>query len=98
MSEAKSRTLPDAVITDFDAATARGAPVPWWLKIAAKLVLSRIIPSYNARRRLRISVHSFNADHAGNRDALQHAIAVYRDFAVAPPNSLLELGPGDSVA
>jgi SAM-dependent methyltransferase len=98
MNEAKSGVLPDAVITDFDAATARGAPVPWWIKIAAKLVLSRIVPSYSVRRRLRVSVHSFTADYAGNPDVLRHAINLHTSRTGSPPRSLLELGPGDSIA
>jgi len=88
----------DTVVAEFDAGTARGAPAPWWLKIAAKIVLSRVLPSYKARRRLRISVHSFGANYGGNPEVLRREIDMYTQRTGRPPESLLELGPGDSVA
>jgi hypothetical protein len=87
----------ETVVSVFDAGTARGAPLPWWLKIAAKLMLSRLLRSYKVRRRLHISMHSFNAAYAGNAESLRLAIDAYAARMGRPPKSLLELGPGDSV-
>ena len=38
-------------------ASPRGLPLPWWAKIAAKIVLSRIFRSYRTRRALGLFLH-----------------------------------------
>ncbi|MCX7383635.1 MAG: methyltransferase domain-containing protein [Alphaproteobacteria bacterium] len=76
----------------------RGAAVPWWVKIAAKLVLSRVLPSYAWRRRLGIGVHSFATALDGNRALVAHDLAWFATIAGRPASSLLELGPGDTIA
>lgn len=77
---------------------AAGAPLPWWAKIAAKMLLSRLLPSYAWRRRLGIGVHSYAADTLGQPGAIAREIAWFTAAAGRPPRSLLELGPGDSLA
>jgi SAM-dependent methyltransferase len=72
--------------------------VPWWAKIAGKLVLSRVLPSYAWRRRLGIGVHSFAAALAGNRANVEFDIGWFAGITDRPAGSLLELGPGDTIA
>ena len=35
----------------------RGLPLPWWAKIGAKIVLSRVFPSYRTRKALGLFLH-----------------------------------------
>ena len=72
------------------------AAIPWWAKIAAKLVLSRLPVSRHGWQR--ISLFSLS----GMLDA-DYALAVFdRHFEVAgrprPGFAFLELGPGDSLS
>ena len=74
------------------------ARIPWWGKIGAKLVLSRLPVSYGAWSRLGVFRHGDMADPsraiAAFRAHFQAAQAVHllpRDFTT------LELGPGDSL-
>ncbi len=76
----------------------RGAPVPWWAKIAAKMVFSRVLPSYELRKRLGIGVHSFATALDGNRALVEADLAWFAALAGRGPASLLELGPGDTIA
>ena len=39
------------------AASPRGLPIPWWAKIGAKIVLSRVLPSYRVRKALGLFLH-----------------------------------------
>lgn len=71
--------------------------VPWWIKIGAKLVLSRLPISYNFWRRIGIF-------RQGAMDDPSYAFGVFRnhfervDFARKRDGFVaLELGPGDSV-
>jgi SAM-dependent methyltransferase len=82
----------------FDASVARGMPLPWWLKIAGKLVLSAGLPSYRLRRRLGLGIHSCVAGRAGNPDVLREDIARHVSATGRLPQTLLEIGPGDGVA
>jgi hypothetical protein len=73
------------------------AGIPWYAKIAAKVVLSRIPASYELWRRLRIFAHG----------SMQHADYAYRVFEhhfgrsqfarKRGGYSALEIGPGDSL-
>lgn len=76
----------------------RGARLPWWLKVLAKLVLANAVPSYNWRRRLGFCIHSFAAATSGHPEEVRREIAWFQRLAGRPPASLLELGPGDSMA
>ena len=75
-----------------------GARLPWWAKIAAKIILTRAIPSYAWRKRLGIGVHSFATDTLGHPLEIAREIAWFESFSGRTPKSLLELGPGDSLA
>jgi hypothetical protein len=43
---------------EFAAAKSRSAALPWWSTIAAKIVLSRVVPGYAWRRKLSLFRHS----------------------------------------
>lgn len=70
--------------------------IPWFLKIAAKVILSRLPVRYDAWR-------SLNLFRAGGMDDPQTAYAVYEmhckaaGFAGRKGYTVLELGPGDSL-
>ena len=77
---------------------ARGIPVPWWAKIAAKIVLARLLPSYRARKALGIFRHGrIDDDFLGHSLWVGHAFDWHRQFGIGPARTVLELGPGDSV-
>jgi hypothetical protein len=77
---------------------AAGAPLPWWAKMAAKMLLARLLPSYAWRRRLGIGVHSFAADTLGQAGGIAREIAWFTRTTGRMPRTMLELGPGDSLA
>lgn len=68
--------------------------VPWWAKIAAKLVLSRLPVSYGLWRGMRLFRH-------GAMDEPGYALAVFRQHfdRVRPAKGFvgMEIGPGDSL-
>jgi Methyltransferase domain len=71
--------------------------IPWWMKIGAKIVLSRLPISYSVWRRMSLFKH-------GSMDDPASAIEIFhmhmRNAGLASLAGLrvLELGPGDSVA
>jgi SAM-dependent methyltransferase len=71
--------------------------IPWWLKIGAKIVLSRLRLPYHHWRTLGLFQHGFMLDP-------EYAVGVFdRHYARAkarlpPAYTVLELGPGDSLA
>ena len=71
--------------------------IPWWARIGAKLVLSRIPASYSLWQRLSLFRH-------GSMDRTDYAFGVFaKHFACSglsagQPFVGLELGPGDSLA
>ena len=75
----------------------RGAPVPWRLKIATKVVLSRLPLSHSAWSWLNIFRHSYTSD-----DPLQQVLALegrikrYRARTGHIPDTVLEIGPGEN--
>jgi len=72
--------------------------VPWWVKLSAKLVLSRLPVSYKVWRKLKLFRH-------GEMNNPARAIQIFQKYyqqAIAhsdlPPGfTVLELGPGDSI-
>ena len=72
-------------------------PAPWWLKIVAKLLLSRLPVSHAQWQRLGLFRH-------GAMDDVSYPISVYRSHVRRVGNRamrglrVLELGPGDSIA
>jgi SAM-dependent methyltransferase len=74
------------------------AQIPWWIKIGAKLILSRLPFRYAVWRRLGLFRH-------GQMDASNYAIQVFRSHTERAGlkndlrgKTVLELGPGDSLA
>lgn len=72
------------------------AAIPWWAKIAAKVILSRLPIGPQAWQRLGLFSPGFMLD-------ASYAIAVFRNHyehvgSPAPGFTYLELGPGDSLA
>jgi SAM-dependent methyltransferase len=67
--------------------------VPWWGKIAMKLILARVPISYRQFARLGVFRHGF-------MDSADYALGVFRDHTRHAPMTPwvgLEFGPGDSV-
>ncbi len=79
-------------------AAPRGLPIPWWAKIGAKIVLSRAVRSYRARKALGLFLHG-NLDHnvAQHRAFVSNVLAQHARIAGAKAAALLELGPGNSL-
>jgi SAM-dependent methyltransferase len=76
----------------------RGKPVPWWGKIGAKIVLSRVLPSYRVRKALGLFVHSVGDWELKRHGAfIASAIALHARHGGGAARTMLELGPGDSV-
>ena len=79
-------------------ASPRGAPVPWWAKIAAKVVLARALPSYGSRKAFGLFLHG-NLDHnvEQHRAFVNNVLAQHARYGGAPARAILELGPGNSL-
>jgi SAM-dependent methyltransferase len=91
---------PDPAATITIATGGRGAvSLPWWLRIALKLLLARLPLPYAWWRRLGIFRHGSLADDVERRGAafLTH-LDHYRRVCGRPLRRLVEIGPGDSVA
>ena len=71
--------------------------VPWWGRIGAKLILSRIPAGYSLWRRLNLFAH-------GQMHRPEYALRIFREhfgrsgLRAGLPFVALELGPGDSLA
>ena len=75
---------------------ARGAPVPWWAKIAAKLVLKRLPLSHSLLSRLNIFRHSYTSHNPHAQvQAIKTRIEHFRSRTGRLPEVVLELGPGE---
>ena len=75
-----------------------GSKLGWGPGLTGMVLLTRVLPRYRWRRRLGIGVHSFVADLAGHPAAIARDIAWFQAQTGRLPRSLLELGPGDSLA
>lgn len=73
------------------------ASVPWWARIAAKIILSRLPVAYATWRRMNLFAH-------GQMERPAYALGVFRRhfsnslLEKGTPFVALELGPGDSLA
>jgi SAM-dependent methyltransferase len=77
---------------------AAGAPVPWWLKLGAKLVLGALPVPAGAWRALGLRRHSFfAADPARLVAPLAGRARRFVELAGRPPLGVLEVGPGAMV-
>jgi hypothetical protein len=98
MAGAQAKPSPDGPeISYISADYARGAKVPWWLKMWAKILLAKLPMSYALWDKFGIFRHG---DTAKNLDNLYISFQRYVDFYKKrlgrTPKSVLELGPGDS--
>ena len=73
-------------------------PIPWWAKIGAKIILSRLPFGYKIWQHLGLFRH-------GSMDSSTYAISVFRSHVARAGmteglagRTILELGPGDSIA
>ena len=80
------------------AASPRGARVPWWAKIGAKIVLARALPSYRSRKAFGLFLHG-NLDHNVEQHGafVRNVLAQHARYGGAPARAILELGPGNSL-
>lgn len=93
------QSLSDITITETVLlASPRGAPVPWWAKIAAKVVLARALPSYRSRKAFGLFLHG-NLDHNIGQHAafVGNVLAQHQRYGGAAARTVLELGPGNSL-
>jgi SAM-dependent methyltransferase len=94
------RPLPDGPPDEqvLHAGAPRGMPVPWWGKIGAKVVLSRVLPSYRVRKALGLFVHG-TLDQEFHRHGafVAEVIGLHKKYGAGDARAMLELGPGDSL-
>jgi SAM-dependent methyltransferase len=87
------------LVDEFAPGTSRGAAIPWWGKVAAKVVLSRLLPSYTWRRKLGLFRHSYaDSTGRGKRWHLARFLARHEGLGAGGCDTVVELGPGDTVA
>lgn len=78
---------------------ARGLPIPWRLKLAAKLVLARLPLRYDTWRRLGLFRHGARPTAIEPRlGVFAHHVSIHRAHTGGAPRTIVELGPGDSLA
>jgi SAM-dependent methyltransferase len=74
----------------------RGAPVPWWVKIGAKLLLSRLPVPHALWSKINIFRHSYSSGEAELLvRAAQARVAWFCRRTGRIPHTILELGPGE---
>lgn len=74
----------------------RGAPIPWWAKIGAKLVLSRLPVPHVLWSKLNVFRHSYSSGETGQLVRSAEArIAWFHKRTGRVPHTVLELGPGE---
>jgi hypothetical protein len=85
--------MPDTVVPPD---SFRGAPLPWWGKIVAKLVLSRLPVPHSVWTRFNIFRHSYSSrDPAEQVRAARERVNVFIANTGRVPRTILELGPGE---
>jgi len=78
---------------------ARGLPVPWWLKLGAKVLLSRLPVSYRTWARLGLFRHGrTDVDLARAINGARKYIEAAAALSGRAPRAVVEIGPGDSAA
>jgi SAM-dependent methyltransferase len=74
----------------------RGAPIPWWGKIAAKLVLSRLPVPHSLWSKLNIFRHSYSSGDVEEQvRSVRDRVARFTERTGRLPHTILELGPGE---
>ena len=92
----------DAVSTRFTILkpeAARGAALPWWFKMGAKIALARLPIAYEYWRRMGLFRHGSELRQlATARARLSAVLKTQRLYGDGEARVILELGPGDSLA
>lgn len=82
--------------TLVSAESIRGAPIPWWGKIGAKVVLSRLPVPHSLWSRLNVFRHSYGSDATGQLvRSICERVARFKQSTGRLPHTVLELGPGE---
>lgn len=74
------------------------AMLPWWAKIGAKLVLSRLPVGYGFWQRLDLFKHGSMEQPDYVYEVFKRHLDRYREVVGGSPGVALEMGPGDSLA
>lgn len=72
--------------------------IPWWAKISVKIALTKVPISYELWRRIGIFRHGKMIETSYSRGVFDSHMASLERHGCTKPQSLLELGPGDSVS
>lgn len=72
--------------------------IPWWAKIGAKIALTKVPISYDLWRKIGIFRHGKMIEANYSRSVFDSHLASLKSHGCTKPQSLLELGPGDSVS
>lgn len=72
--------------------------IPWWAKIGVKIALAKAPVSYDLWRRIGIFRHGEMIEANYSQSIFESHMASLAAHASIRPNTLLELGPGDSVS
>ncbi len=82
--------------SQVDPGSHRGAPVPWWVKIAAKLALKRLPIPHSIWSQLNIFRHSYSSGDADQQvRAVEASVSRFVAKTGRLPQTVLELGPGE---
>jgi predicted SAM-dependent methyltransferase len=77
---------------------ARGVKVPWRVKMALKILFAKIPLSYALWTSLGIFRHGDTSRNLTNlHNSFEHSYNIYKDVVGKAPETVLELGPGDSI-
>lgn len=72
--------------------------IPWWAKIGVKIALAKAPVSYDLWRRIGISRYGKMIEASYSQSIFESHMASLTAHTSIKPNTLLELGPGDSVS
>jgi hypothetical protein len=72
--------------------------IPWWAKIGMKIALAKAPVSYELWRRIGIFRHGKMIEASYSQSIFESHMTSLAAHAPIKPNTLLELGPGDSVS
>ena len=90
-------SLASATIQEMPCGYGRGAPGPWWFKIAMKLILSNLPVSNAVWSRIGLFRHGTkNKNLTALIDSYKTHLATFRRLAGRTPETYVEIGPGSS--
>lgn len=99
METAQNISTPQPPVISFISDNyARGAKVPWWFKMWAKIILAKLHVPYGLWDKFGIFRHGDTAKNLDNLySSYQRYVGFYKKRLGRAPKTTLELGPGDSV-